>query len=252
MARILAVEDNIVQAHALRLLLTRLGHTLTGVVATAAEAEALFQADPPDLLLLDVRLRDGDDGIVLGGFLVRSRPVPLVFVTAYADQPTFERAREAGPFAFLSKPYDELLLARTLELAVQNFRTATPPPVVAIGGAADGWLSPDVLYLRENSRHVRVSLRDVLRIEADNAYVHLHTPGRKHTIRTTLREFEEQLPAEHFVRVHRSWVVRLGAIEAISYTENTLSVGGVTIPLARSCRDELRQRFSQRTLAATS
>ena len=249
MARILAVEDNIVQAYALRLLLTRLGHTLTGVVPTAAEAEALFRADPPDLLLLDVRLSGGDDGIVLGGFLVRSRPVPLIFVTAYADQPTFERAREAGPFAFLSKPYDELLLARTIELAVQNFRTATPPPVIAIGGAADGWLSADVLYLRESNRHVRVSLREVLRIEADNAYVHLHTLARKHTIRTTLHEFEKQLPADQFVRVHRSWLVRLSAIDVISYAEGTVSVAGAEVPLARSCRDELRQRLSQQTLS---
>ena len=74
MARILAVEDNIVQAYALRLLLTRLGHTLTGVVPTAAEAEALFRADPPDLLLLDVRLPGGDDGIVLGAFWCAAGP----------------------------------------------------------------------------------------------------------------------------------------------------------------------------------
>ncbi len=251
MPRILVVEDNIVQAHTLRLLLTRLGHTLTGVVASAIEAEALFLADPPDLLLLDVRLHGGDDGIVLGGFLVRSRPVPLIFVTAYADQPTFERAREAGPFAFLSKPYDELLLARTIDLAVRNFQSATPPPVVAIGGAADGWLSAEVLYLREHNRHVRVVLREVVRIEADNQYVHLHTTGPKYTQRTTLRELEEQLPTDQFVRVHRSWLVRLGAIEEVAYTEGVLRVGGVVVPLARSCRNELRQRLSPRTFSAT-
>lgn len=244
MARILVVEDNIVQAHTLRLLLSRLGHTPTGVVATAAEAEQLFTADPPDLLLLDVRLRDGDDGIVLGGYLARCRPLPLIFVTAYADQPTFERAREAGPFAFLSKPYDEVLLARTIELAISNFRAAIPPPTVAIGAAADGWLSAEVLYLRENKQHVRVLLRDVLRIEADGSYTSLHTASRKYTTRSTLNEFEYKLPAGMFVRVHRGWLVRLSAIEAVAYAEGSVLVGGVRVPLSRTYRDELRLLIS--------
>ena len=86
MARILAVEDNIVQAYALRLLLTRLGHTLTGVVPTAAEAEALFRADPPDLLLLDVRLPGGDDGIV--GGLSGAQPARAAHLRHRLRQPT--------------------------------------------------------------------------------------------------------------------------------------------------------------------
>lgn len=243
MARILVVEDNVVQAYALRQLLTRLGHTITGIAAAAGEAEALFGADPPDLLLLDISLRDGDDGINLGGYLVRRHPVPLIFVTALADQSTFERAREAGPFAFLGKPYDEVMLARTIELAIRNFRAVTGPPVVAVGGPATGWQPAEALFVRDQSRHVRVFLHEINRAEADGTYVHLYSPTRKYTMRTSLREIEDRLPPGVFMRVHRGWLVRLDAIEAVQYSEGVIQINGASIPLSRPYRDELRQRL---------
>lgn len=241
MARILAIEDNFAQAQTLRLLLVRQGHEVVGIAENAAEAEAMFDEHLPDLLLLDIRLRDGDDGIEVARLLIGRRPVPVIFVTAYADQPTFERAREAGPFAFLSKPYDDVLLSRSVELAFQHFRSATPAPIAAIGGAADGRLTSGALFVRDQGKHVRLLLHEVLRIEADGSYVHLHTATRKYTLRTSLREIEEKLPPGAFVRVQRAWLVQADAIEAVDYSASILTVGGQPVPIGRQWRDELRR-----------
>ena len=131
--RILAVEDNPLLARALRPIVQELGYELLPVAADADEAIRFFDQHTPDLVLLDVRLRGGIDGIEVGHMLNAKRPVPLIFVTSFQDRETFERAKAAGAFAFLTKPYDALVLERAIELAVQHFareqqpKSAAPP-----------------------------------------------------------------------------------------------------------------------------
>jgi len=237
--RILAVEDNPIQARALRLLLAELGYDLVGVAASAPAARQQFEELGPDLLLLDIRLKGEEDGIDLALQLNAERPVPLIFVTSMQDRTTFERARAAGPFAFLAKPYEAAVLGRAIELAVVNFaRTqgAAPDATPQEGGL----LVRDSLFLRENNHLVRVPYASLLWVQADDSYCHLHTrSGRKHTLKVSLRELESRLPAGRFVRVRRGVVVQAESIEDIDLGKNQLTVGGQTVGIGRTYREEL-------------
>lgn len=247
---LLLVEDDFLLARGMRAQLTRLGYVVTGLAATAAEAEALFRADPPDLALLDVHLADSVDGIELAERLLAIRPVPLVFLTSDQEATTFERARRLGPFAFLPKPFDGPVLGHTIELAAQHFaarftaiegaQPTAPPPAEAAPP-----LVRDAFWVREGARLVRVAVAEIGWLEADSNYCHLHTlAGRKLTVRATLRELETRLPTADFVRIHRSHTVRVEAIESLDSARQTLTLrGGATLPLGPSYRDGLVGRL---------
>jgi len=241
--RVLVVEDDYVLSRSLRALLARLGYSVTGAAPTAELALALFEAQPPDLVLLDVELADGSDGIELARELNRRRPVPLVFLTAFTDRATFERAKEVGPCAFLNKPYDETLLGNAIELAAQQFARSLRPS--AASEAAAGLLMPEAVWLREGGRLLRVELRELHWLEADDSYLHLHTTARKHTVRMSMKDLLERLPAAQFVRVHRSYIANLHAIDSLDLSQGEVLLrGGARLALGPSYRDDLLRRLT--------
>lgn len=237
----MAVEDSPLQAHSLRMLLLLLGYDVLGIVSTAEEAELRFREQTPDLVLLDICLPGPVDGVELAMRLTRIRPVPLIFLTSLQDNATFERARAVGPFAFLTKPYQRDVLNHAMELAVQHF--AVQHGAAPAATAADGLLVRDSLFLRNGSRLDRIHLRDLLWIEADSSYCHLHTAARKYTLHGSLRALEERLPADQFVRVHRGYIVAIAGITSLDPTANRIQVHEQWLPLGPTFRDELLRRL---------
>jgi len=237
--RILAVEDDPVQAMSISLLIQTLGYELVGVAASAPAALQCFDAEQPDLVLLDINIAGPADGIELAHQLVKRRPVPLIFLTAYPDQHTFERARRVGPFAFLGKPYNELLLGHSIELAVQHFAAAQRPA----GSTPEGAVLLDGVFVREAGRLLKVSFAELLVAEADDSYTHLHTASHKYTLRSSLRELEKSLPPGRFLRIHRGYLVQASQVTA--FDPQTVFIGAHRLPLGRAYRDGVRARLPQ-------
>lgn len=113
-ARVLVVEDEAIAALDLEMLLEDLGYEPCGVAASAPEAVRLADATRPDLVLMDVRLAGGTDGVDAAIEIHRRHGVPVVFLTAHSDPATLERVRSANPRAILAKPYSRSQLAEAL------------------------------------------------------------------------------------------------------------------------------------------
>ncbi|MFU2209902.1 response regulator [Solidesulfovibrio sp. C21] len=106
-ARVMIVEDEAITAMATGAMLKRLGHQVAASVGSGAAALEAFRRYNPDLVLMDIRL-DGDmDGIETARAIRADSDVPVVFVSAYVDAQTRQRAAETSPFAFVPKPLDE-------------------------------------------------------------------------------------------------------------------------------------------------
>ena len=118
--RVLIVEDDTLVGAGLRALLEKLGHAVVGQAADERQAEAMYRADRPDLVLLDVRLDHGD-GIALATRLLGERRCPMIVVSAYSDDPLIARASEAGVYGYLVKPVTREALAAQIAVAVQRF-----------------------------------------------------------------------------------------------------------------------------------
>ncbi len=122
-ADILVVEDEAVVAKDLERSLERLGYASAGWVTTGEGAVERVAERPPDLVLMDIRLKGSIDGIQAAGEIRDDHGVPVVFVTAFADEETLNRAKVADPFGYILKPFSERDLLTTIEMALYKHTT---------------------------------------------------------------------------------------------------------------------------------
>ena len=117
--KILVVEDEALVALGVSTLLEEMGHEVCGVAASVDEALELSRAYGPDLVLMDVNLQEGGNGIDAAHRLrTFERPPVVLFLTSYVDSETRRRMEEAKPFGIVQKPYTEAHLQRTVEEAL--------------------------------------------------------------------------------------------------------------------------------------
>lgn len=119
---ILIVEDETITALDIRQSLIRSGYNVVGVAISGPEAIVLAAQTAPDLILMDIRLKGEMDGIEAAVEIRTKANTPVIFLTAYADRSTLQRAKEAEPFAYLLKPFEEAVLATTIEIALHKHR----------------------------------------------------------------------------------------------------------------------------------
>ncbi len=120
--RILIVEDEPIVAEDIKGLLEKLGYEVAGMAANGDQALALAPAANPDMILMDISMAGSLDGIETAVQLRRRHQLPIIFLTAYSDEQTLDRAREAEPFGYIIKPFDEHSLRSTLEMALYKVR----------------------------------------------------------------------------------------------------------------------------------
>ena len=117
-AQILVVEDEGIVAKDIQERLKRLGYAVPVVVSSGEEALRQAAATPPDLVPMDIRLQGEMDGVEAADHLRTRFQVPVVYLTAYADEPTLQRAKATEPFGYLLKPFDERELHTAIEIAL--------------------------------------------------------------------------------------------------------------------------------------
>src|SRR4051812_27788009 len=120
--RILVVEDESIVAMDIQDGLERLGYRVVGVAATGEEAVALDEKHTPDLVVMDIRLKGPLDGIATAQRIHLRVNTPVIFLTANIDEATLARAMAADPYGYLSKPFNEADLHRTIEVALHKHR----------------------------------------------------------------------------------------------------------------------------------
>lgn len=103
--RILIVEDERLIALDLQRRLTRLGYTVIGIMASGPQAIAAAFQLQPDLVLMDIRLQGEMDGIEAALHIQTDRLIPVIYLTAYVDDATMQRAQATSSWGFLRKPF---------------------------------------------------------------------------------------------------------------------------------------------------
>lgn len=248
--KILIVEDEMVIAANISLQLSELGYEVTGILPRGEEAISHIQIDKPDIVLLDIRLKGELDGIETAREIQKHHNIPIIYLTANTDEAHFNRAKETHPYAFISKPFKKLDLQRAIELAVDRIsfektlgngeKRNGEENLTSTSNATDFILN-DRIFVRHNEKMLKIDIKDIYYIEADRNYCRIFSQGREYLLVMTLKDIDEKLPQNHFLRIHRSYIINLSQIDEVAGTHVVISKKA--IPMSKAMRTELLKRL---------
>jgi diguanylate cyclase (GGDEF)-like protein/PAS domain S-box-containing protein len=124
-AQILVVEDERIVASDIEKRLKKLGYNVLELVTSGEEAVEKAKNILPDLVLMDIVLKGGMDGISAADTIHTLLNIPVIFLTAYADPDTLSRAKKSEPYGYLIKPFEERELIAVIEIALERHRNVS-------------------------------------------------------------------------------------------------------------------------------
>ncbi len=120
--KILIVEDENITALEIQDRVENLGYEVVKTLATGEEAVKQVGKLSPHLILMDIHLRSEMDGIEAADIIRKEHDIPVIYLTAFADDDTLERAKITEPFGYVLKPFEERELASTIEMALYKHK----------------------------------------------------------------------------------------------------------------------------------
>jgi CheY-like chemotaxis protein len=118
--RILVVEDEAIIAMDIQNILRKIGYSGAEVVHSGEESIQKVASGHPHLVLMDIKLKGNLDGIQAAHQIFNQYKVPVVYITAYADENTLKRVDGTGRFGYITKPFEETELQTTIQGALQK------------------------------------------------------------------------------------------------------------------------------------
>jgi two-component system, LytTR family, response regulator len=246
--RALIADDEPLAREGMRLHLDSLQDVdIVGEARDGTEAVEMINALRPDLVFLDVQMPGLDGFGVVETVGIDAMP-SVIFVTAY-DQFAL-KAFDTHAIDYLLKPFD----AERLQSAVEHARTQIrgkrrneiEERLVALLGELRGKSQfLERIVVRSGGRILILRIEDVEWLEAASNYVRIHAGGREYLLRETMTNLETKLDPSHFVRIHRSTIVRLDRIkelEPLFQGDYVLILeDGTRLTSSRGYRDRLQE-----------
>jgi DNA-binding LytR/AlgR family response regulator len=243
---ILVVEDESIVSKDIQHSLKKLGYHVVGAAATGEKALELVRSERPDIVLMDIMLKGDMNGIETAEIIRNELAIPVVFLTAYADESTLAKAKVTEPYGYIIKPFKEIDLHTSIEMAI--YKHGKEQEIIRdrdllFSIVENKEVSADFIFVKSNSRLVKLKTEDIYYIEALKDYVVIHTADTRYTIHSTMKDIETKMGTSDFIRVHRSFIVRLDKIASIEFPNLTLENDKKVIPIGGSYRDDLNNRI---------
>lgn len=243
---ILVVEDESIVSKDIQHSLTKLGYNVVGAASTGEKALELARSEHPDIVLMDIMLKGDMNGIETAEIIRKELSVPVVFLTAYADESTLSKAKITEPYGYIIKPFKEIDLHTSIEMAI--YKHSKEQEIIRerdllYSIVENKETTSDFIFVKSNSRLIKLKTADIYYIEALKDYVVIHTIDTRYTIHSTMKDIESKMGTANFIRVHRSFIVRLDKIASIEFPNLTLEQDKKVIPIGGSFRDDLNSKI---------
>lgn len=243
---ILVVEDESIVSKDIQMSLKKLGYNVVGAANTGEKAVDLANELKPNLVLMDIMLKGEMTGIDAAAIIKETLNIPVVFLTAYADESTLNKAKVTEPYGYIIKPFKEVDIHTSIEMALYKHEKVNEVLKerdllysLVEGGPADG-----MIFVKSKSRQVKLKTSDIYFVEALKDYVVINTRDTRYTIHSTMKDITAKLPEKEFLRVHRSFIVNINKISAIESSNIVLEDDKKLIPVGGSYKDELQNRLN--------
>lgn len=184
-ARILIVEDEDIVAGEIKNILVHLGYTVAGIVDSGEEAVTIVTTTPPDVVLMDIVLYGGIDGIQAAERIREHVDIPIIFLTAHDDDATLQHAKISDPFGYLIKPCKSKELHSAIEIAL--YRHTMEKKLIEMNHQLEAASRLKSDFLANMSHELRTPLNAMI------GYTSL-----------TLNALKDSLPPEHLQNLTRA------------------------------------------------
>ena len=238
--KIFIVEDEPIIADFLEQCLSDEGFECLGVADSFDDARKQLVHCAPDLLLLDINLGSGPDGVDLAHFVNQQINKPFLFVTSNTDPQTLERVKLTNPSGFVMKPFKKLDLITQIDLAWYAFQIRINNTQVDFTNSV---LANAHFFIKDKQKLVKLAYSDISYAEACDNYSILYTHDAKFVVSYSLKHVEAKLPLKEFLRVHRSFMVNITQISQIN-PKSLILTDGKEIPVSEAHRSELLKRVN--------
>ena len=245
-ATVLVVEDESSVSKDIQYSLKKLGYEVIGSSATGAKAIELALELKPNIVLMDIMLKGDINGIEASAEIKKSLNIPIIFLTAYADENTLEKAKITEPYAYILKPFKEIDLHTSIEMAL--YKHGKELEVIKerdfLYNIVENKESNEFIFVKSNSKLIKLYNKDIYFVEALKDYVVINTLNSRYTIHSTMKEIEKKLPDNQFVRVHRSFIIRTDKIAQIEQPNIILENDKRIIPVGGSYKEMLVKKLN--------
>jgi PAS domain S-box-containing protein len=149
MVNILIVEDELIVAMELKSRLYDLGYSVCGIVASGEEAINRTIMQKPDIILMDINIKGAYDGIKTAEMIKADQDIPIIFITAFVDPKTLQRAKITEPYGYIIKPFEERELHTAIEIALykhnmeKKLRNSERKLSITLKSIGDGVIATD-------------------------------------------------------------------------------------------------------------
>lgn len=225
--KIIIVENDIPIAAKLSLQLNRLGYNITGIFSRAKDALHFLEQEVPDLILLDDQLKGQLNGIESKKNQSEESSSPII----YFNKRTAETLDRIIPKS-IKKKKDRL--KKEIKSSLNKFQKNKHAQILK---GNEHCILKDRIFVRHHEKMVRISLNDIQYIEADRNYCKVFSKDKKYLLVTTLKEVDEKLSDNRFLRIHRSYIANISHIDEIG--GNHVVIDSHSLPLSKNMRPEL-------------
>jgi DNA-binding LytR/AlgR family response regulator len=225
----LIVDDNKLARMALRELISQANLLeFAGECTNGTEAYEFITSKQVDLLFLDIEMPE-----LSGIELMKSLPVKPIIIFTTSKKDYAIDVFDLNVADYLLKP---ISLSRLLE-AITKAKKIFESRISTISK-----VEKEFIFLKDKKALKKINIAEILFIEAMGDYIKIHIPEKWYMAHTSLRILEEKLPAEKFMKVHRSYIVALNKIDSIE--DNVIHINKNMIPLADSNRQQLFEKLN--------
>lgn len=214
--KILIIEDEVLIAEHIKRYLVGFGFKQISLAHSKKTAISIIDFIHPDLILLDLHLQQPKDGIDIAKIIDEKGGIPYIFITANADMLILQEAVHTKASGYITKPLKKTDLFAAIQIALKS----RAKPETAF------------LLIKENNINLKLDFDDILYIESNNNYINIYTKTKKLMTRQSLEWAELELPESRFMRIHRSYIVNLRAVQRTN--SKSIFIGEIEIPISRA------------------
>lgn len=225
--KVLIIEDDVLTATNVATLLDGEGYR-SSIAHTSLQAIDLVSKSKPDVIIMDIDLKEEMDGIDLAVSIAKEPNIPVIYLTDREDHRIVKKASKVHHAFYMNKPYKDAVLVSQVELALKQSK-----------GNSDQ-IKVEALFIKEkanSNQKTKVPYDDIVYLKAGRVYCEIYArkTGKEGVYKldtcSPLGDIMETLPPQKFMRVHRSYAVNLAFVEALDskdvvvYDKTSITMG---------------------------